>query len=724
MKNRIIFAVAVALAALGLVMAEMRKPEAPVSPAPFLFLLADTQREITRMPMAVTRISDEKEIEIGNHLARMYSARLRENAGNKETQAVEEYVRTVGARLAQHAHRKLPYQFHYVPDVNFINAFALPGGHVFIGEGLMALMNTEDALAGVLGHELEHIDHYHCAERVQIEMATRRIPLGGIVALPIEIFVLGYTKDQELEADREGARLAAAAGYSPLEVIAVFNEFDKLYRRVHDPARNPQEELSRVAIQTIEGYFRSHPLPAERIAAVQHEVGGSPTPMPRPLQFQHLFLRESAERAFAEGRYGAASTLATRALGAKTDDVPALRVLAEARFALLDFAAAREHHQKLLQLDPVAAGDVRQFAARLAAQVLQSNDCKKAKQLAEQAAALEPVFQESYVVLIKAQLCAGDYEAAWETTQKFERIAPAQQGELPAYARARAESMMQRHEYPAAERLAEYALRILPGSTDFLPLYAGAAFAAGDFAKAADAYLQLYQAPQVKDWVTPLRAAADAFAASGNARRGVAALDAQRAREKQQDRARDAALQAEIAGLRLFAGDEKEARKLAEYIRAGRWADIPLESLHRIAWWYYRAGKSPEGVELARQLVGTTPNSSEVILAVGWAEIESGQAGMAYDLFVRAAATVPRTAVWRTRGDGAQMGLALASWGVNQRERALGSFSSATQEHPEWLNASWVRALYPPHTVAMVTEIKAERDRREAVQKALGQQRR
>ena len=120
----------------------------------------------------------------------------------------------VGRSWPRDAHRKLPYKFHYIPDPIFINAFALPGGHVYVGAGLLELMDSEDELAAVLGHEIEHIDHYHCAERVQREQALRKIPLGGLVALPVEVFEAGYSKDQELEADREGTRLAVEAGYS------------------------------------------------------------------------------------------------------------------------------------------------------------------------------------------------------------------------------------------------------------------------------------------------------------------------------------------------------------------------------------------------------------------------------------------------------------------------------------------------------------------------------
>ena len=59
-----------------------------------------------------------------------------------------------------------------------MNAFAVTGAAVFIGGGLISLMTTEDRLAAVLGHEIEHVDHYHCAERVQIEATLRRTPIS------------------------------------------------------------------------------------------------------------------------------------------------------------------------------------------------------------------------------------------------------------------------------------------------------------------------------------------------------------------------------------------------------------------------------------------------------------------------------------------------------------------------------------------------------------------
>jgi beta-barrel assembly-enhancing protease len=212
--NRWIMLVGIVLLSVAaVVVSEQRKVDVPASPAALLYLVADTEQELTRMPVSFARMSDAEEIRIGDELARSY-ATGEERGDTAETAIVEHDLARVGSELASHSHRKLPYKFHYIPTSNSINAFALPGGHVYVGGGLLSLMDSEDELAAVIGHEIEHIDHYHCADRVQQEQALRKIPLGGLVALPIDVFEAGYSKDQELEADREGTRLAVQAGYS------------------------------------------------------------------------------------------------------------------------------------------------------------------------------------------------------------------------------------------------------------------------------------------------------------------------------------------------------------------------------------------------------------------------------------------------------------------------------------------------------------------------------
>lgn len=175
--------------------------------------------------MSLTRLPDDEEVRIGNGLAR-------ESTGDRELspqdREIAAYVACIGERLGAQAHRRLPYRFHYIPQKWFINAYALPGGHVYLGAGLLKLMDTEDELAAVLGHEIEHIDHYHCADRAQTEAILRHIPLGEVVGIPVEVFQAGYSKDEELEADREGAQLAVKAGYSPRGAVRMFEQFEEV----------------------------------------------------------------------------------------------------------------------------------------------------------------------------------------------------------------------------------------------------------------------------------------------------------------------------------------------------------------------------------------------------------------------------------------------------------------------------------------------------------------
>ncbi len=273
MKRWLGLATVLLLGVAALVVGERRQAEAPVSPDPVVYFIADTQRELTRLAATATRLSDAEEIRIGDELAKQYGGLSPPLTGDDA--AVEAYIQQVGLQVGARAHRQLPYKFHYIPDRGLVNAFALPGGHVYIGAGMLALMDSEDQLAGVLGHEVEHIDHYHCAERVQLEARLRKLNLGAVgalLSLPVAVFQAGYTKDQELEADSEGTRLAAKAGYAPEGTVRLFEKFAKLHRESSQPARTPQEEAARAALQTLREYFRSHPPPAERIAYLRRRL--------------------------------------------------------------------------------------------------------------------------------------------------------------------------------------------------------------------------------------------------------------------------------------------------------------------------------------------------------------------------------------------------------------------------------------------------------------------
>lgn len=267
MKRGAIFLAVLLVAVAALYFSQRRRESTSVSANAVVAIAADAQRDLSRVPMRFTRLSDEEEIAVGSELAQKYSGSAAKLS--PEEHALETYIERVGTSVSARAHRRLPYSFHLLPDRGMINAFSLPGGAVFVGEGLLDLMNSEDELAFIIGHEVEHIDHYHCAERVQVEARLRHLQLGIVGALlqiPLEVWEAGYNKDEELEADREGMHVAVLAGYSPYGAVRLFEEYAKLHREYVIHAQSPEDELSELAIQGLQGYFRSHPLPSERLA--------------------------------------------------------------------------------------------------------------------------------------------------------------------------------------------------------------------------------------------------------------------------------------------------------------------------------------------------------------------------------------------------------------------------------------------------------------------------
>lgn len=263
----IVFFLILGFALAGLYWSQRRTKSTPVSANAILNMAADAQRDLSRIPMHFTRLSDEQEIAIGKELAARYAMQTRKLTPEEE--GLEKYVNRVGNAVALHAHRHLPYGFTILPDHNMINAFSLPGGPVYVGEGMLDLMMSEDELASVLAHEIEHIDHYHCVERVQLEAKLKNLNLdvlGALLQIPIEVWQAGYHKDEEFEADREGMLLAVQTGYSPYGAVDTFERFARLHDEYVIHAQSPDQELTELAIQSLNGYFRSHPLPSERLA--------------------------------------------------------------------------------------------------------------------------------------------------------------------------------------------------------------------------------------------------------------------------------------------------------------------------------------------------------------------------------------------------------------------------------------------------------------------------
>ncbi len=139
-----------------------------------ILLCSPTPLANAQVPSAPAAISDADEIRAGAVLA----AKFEEANGlapTPQTTKIDAYLQKVGDRVASHAQRGLPYQFHFDPDPAFKSAVALPGGQVFVGAGILTYMDTEDQLAAVLGHEIEHVALGQCRDRLIQEMAKKHL---------------------------------------------------------------------------------------------------------------------------------------------------------------------------------------------------------------------------------------------------------------------------------------------------------------------------------------------------------------------------------------------------------------------------------------------------------------------------------------------------------------------------------------------------------------------
>ena len=164
--------------------------------------------------------------------------------------ALQAYVNRVGRDIAAYSHRNnLPFTFTVLDDPA-VNAFALPGGYVYITTGLMAYLNSEAELAGVLGHEIGHVAARHNVSQASWDtvgsLATKVLSdkLGGgaeLLGAVSELTLRKYGRDQELQADGLGAEYLARAGYDPaymVNVIATLQAYDQFTGGSTDPYRD------------------------------------------------------------------------------------------------------------------------------------------------------------------------------------------------------------------------------------------------------------------------------------------------------------------------------------------------------------------------------------------------------------------------------------------------------------------------------------------------------
>ncbi|HEU5176510.1 MAG TPA: M48 family metallopeptidase [Burkholderiales bacterium] len=246
-----------ALAAAASAQAQFRLPNIDINK------MVDTVKNVGK---AVKEIDEPEEISIGKDVA----SRLPGAAPLVANPGLQRYVNHVGRWLAAQTERPdLPWQFGVLDSPN-VNAFAVPGGTIFITRGLLERMRSEAELAGVLGHEIVHVLRKHHLKAIQkgAQSALAGDALGHalrdragpardkLIAFGTEMYSRGLDKSDELEADRLGVVIAARGGYDAYGLPSVLQTLQ---------AMSAQD--SALALM-----FKTHPAPAERLDALSEKM--------------------------------------------------------------------------------------------------------------------------------------------------------------------------------------------------------------------------------------------------------------------------------------------------------------------------------------------------------------------------------------------------------------------------------------------------------------------
>ena len=215
-------------------------------------------------------LTQEQEVALGLQTAPQM---IRQMGGEYNDPKVQAMVDRVGMKIVngtEAGRSKYKFDFHVLADPNTVNAFALPGGQIFITMGLLNMLKTEDELAGVLGHEIGHVIGRHSAEHMAKEELTQGLVSAGTIATMDpnnpgmqnaiaqyigSVINMKYGREDELEADRYGVKYLLETGYDPEAQIEVMEVLKKA-----SGGQNPPEFLS------------THPNPDNRIEAIKKYI--------------------------------------------------------------------------------------------------------------------------------------------------------------------------------------------------------------------------------------------------------------------------------------------------------------------------------------------------------------------------------------------------------------------------------------------------------------------
>jgi predicted Zn-dependent protease len=211
-------------------------------------------------------MSEAQELQIGQES----DVQVRQEMGVYEDPELQRYVESVGLRMAQSSQRpELPWHFTVI-DSPAVNAFALPGGYIYITRGILAYLNDESQMAGVLGHEIGHVTARHAAQQYSKATAAQLgLGLGaifspyaragaGLASTGLGLLFLKHGREDELQADRLGAEYEAKNGWDP------------------EGLQNMLRTLARIDEQSdrrgTPNYLSTHPASADRVQKIDETV--------------------------------------------------------------------------------------------------------------------------------------------------------------------------------------------------------------------------------------------------------------------------------------------------------------------------------------------------------------------------------------------------------------------------------------------------------------------
>jgi beta-barrel assembly-enhancing protease len=212
-------------------------------------------------------MSEEEEIAMGLQSAPEMANQFGGLSKSAEGSAMVEQIGSEVVKQSVAKTSKYKFNFHLLADQQTVNAFALPGGQIFITEALLSRLKTKAQLAGVLGHEVGHVLARHSAEHIAKQKLTSGLttaavigvdPAGGgaqMAQMVAGLINMKYGRADELESDKLGLRLMSEAGYDPRALIGVM----EILAQASGGSRQPE-------------FASSHPSPENRVQKIEEEL--------------------------------------------------------------------------------------------------------------------------------------------------------------------------------------------------------------------------------------------------------------------------------------------------------------------------------------------------------------------------------------------------------------------------------------------------------------------